>query len=153
MKSSNLSQAVKLALLSAGTTALASSPVLAQEEVEEIEEIITTGQRQQLVETAVGPSATFDFGDLNQAVAFNRDIRDVYAADPRLNIDGFQTNCAGKHPRFNSTTLDGVSYNDRFGLNNNGYSTATGMPFPFDAIEQVSVELAPYDVALSLIHI
>jgi iron complex outermembrane receptor protein len=45
MKSSNLSQAVKLAILSAGTTALASSPVLAQEEVEEIEEIITTGSR------------------------------------------------------------------------------------------------------------
>jgi outer membrane receptor protein involved in Fe transport len=45
MNSSNLSQAVKLALLSAGTTALASSPVLAQEEVEEIEEIITTGSR------------------------------------------------------------------------------------------------------------
>jgi outer membrane receptor protein involved in Fe transport len=45
MKNSNLSQAVKLAILSAGTTALASSPVLAQEEVEEIEEIITTGSR------------------------------------------------------------------------------------------------------------
>jgi outer membrane receptor protein involved in Fe transport len=45
MKSSNLSQAVKLALLSAGTTAIASSPVLAQEGVEEIEEIITTGSR------------------------------------------------------------------------------------------------------------
>ncbi|MBT8107261.1 MAG: TonB-dependent receptor [Gammaproteobacteria bacterium] len=111
-----------------------------------IEEIITTGRVPETVDTALGPAATFDFGDLNQAVAFNRDIRDVYAADPRLNIDGFQTNCAGKHPRFNSTTLDGVSHNDRFGLNNNGYSTATGMPFPFDAIQQVSVEMAPYDV-------
>src|SRR5690606_25389787 len=28
----------------------------------------------------------------------------------------------------------------------NGYSTATGMPFPYDAIEQVAVELAPFDV-------
>ena len=58
---------------------------------------------------------------------------------------GTQVNCAGKHPRFNSITLDGVSHNDRFGLNNNGYSTATGMPFPYDAIQQVSVELAPFD--------
>jgi outer membrane receptor protein involved in Fe transport len=61
MKSSNLSQAVKLALLSAGTTALASSPVLAQEEVEEIEEIITTGSR--LVRTdleAVSPIQVVD---------------------------------------------------------------------------------------------
>lgn len=61
MKSSNLSQAVKLAILSAGTTAIASSPVLAQEEVEEIEEIITTGSR--LVRTdleAVSPIQVVD---------------------------------------------------------------------------------------------
>ena len=61
MNSSNLSQAVKLAILSAGTTALASSPVLAQEEVEEIEEIITTGSR--LVRTdleAVSPIQVVD---------------------------------------------------------------------------------------------
>ena len=61
MKSSNLSQAVKLALLSAGTTAIASSPVLAQEGVEEIEEIITTGSR--LVRTdleAVSPIQVVD---------------------------------------------------------------------------------------------
>ena len=61
MKSSNLSQAVKLAILSAGTTALASSPALAQEGVEEIEEIITTGSR--LVRTdleAVSPLQVVD---------------------------------------------------------------------------------------------
>jgi outer membrane receptor for ferrienterochelin and colicin len=110
-----------------------------------IEEIVAVGQMAQMVETAPGPSATFDFADMDSAVAFNRDIKDVYAIDPRLNLDGFQINCAGKHPRFNSITLDGVSHNDRFGLNTNGYSTATGMPFPYDAIEQVSVELAPFD--------
>lgn len=112
---------------------------------ETIEEIVTVGQQQGLVDTAPGPSATFNFEDLDSAVAFNRDIKDVYAIDPRLNLDGFEVNCAGKHPRFNSITLDGVSHNDRFGLNSNGYSTATGMPFPYDAIEQVSVELAPFD--------
>ena len=112
---------------------------------EEIEEIIAVGQSTSLVETTSGPAATFSLGEMQSAVAFNRDIKDVYAIDPRLNLDGFQINCAGKHPRFNSITLDGVSHNDRFGLNTNGYSTSTGMPFPYDAIEQVSVELAPFD--------
>jgi len=111
-----------------------------------MEEIIATGAPQQFIETTAGPAATFGLQDLDSAVAFNRDIKDVYAGDPRLNLDGFQTNCAGKHPRFNNVTLDGVSHGDRFGLNTNGYSTATGMPFPFDAIQQVSVELAPFDV-------
>jgi hypothetical protein len=35
--------------------------------------------------------------------------------------------------------------NDAFGLNSNGYPTER-QPFPFDAIEQVSVEIAPFDV-------
>ncbi|MCH8059664.1 MAG: carboxypeptidase regulatory-like domain-containing protein [Proteobacteria bacterium] len=110
-----------------------------------IEEIVAIGQAGAAFETTAGPTATFNLGDLDSAVAFNRDIKDVYTVDPRMNLDGFQVNCAGKHPRFNSITLDGVSHNDRFGLNSNGYSTATGMPFPFDAILQVSVELAPFD--------
>ncbi|MGB5411457.1 MAG: carboxypeptidase regulatory-like domain-containing protein [Woeseiaceae bacterium] len=111
-----------------------------------IEEIVTIGQAAAIVDTAAGPASTYSLADLESSVAFNRDIKDVYAADPRLNLDGFQINCAGKHPRFNSITLDGISTNDRFGLNTNGYSTATGQPFPFDAIEQVAVELAPFDV-------
>ena len=110
-----------------------------------IEEIVAVGQQSETFETTTGPTATFGAYELDSAVAFNRDIKDVYAIDPRLNLDGFQVNCAGKHPRFNNITLDGVSHSDRFGLNTNGYSTATGMPFPFDAIQQVSVELAPFD--------
>lgn len=116
----------------------------------DVEEILVVGEALETVEVAVGPAATFSNYDLDTAIAINRDIVDVYGLDPRLNIDpgdrGFAVNCAGKHPRFNSVTLDGVSQNDRFGLNENGYSTAVGMPFPYDAIEQVSVELAPFDV-------
>jgi hypothetical protein len=115
----------------------------------EMEEIVTIGQAQEIVDTAIGPSATFGLQDLDAAVSFERDIKEVYAVDPRMSLDfdgrGTQTNCMGKHPRFNSTTLDGVSHGDRFGLNQNGYSTATGMPFPYDAIQMVSVELAPFD--------
>lgn len=118
---------------------------------EQMEEIITIGQQQEIVQTAIGPAATFGLNDLDAAVSFERDIKEVYAVDPRMSLDfdgrGTQTNCMGKHPRFNSTTLDGVSHGDRFGLNQNGYSTATGMPFPYDAIQMVSVEFAPFDPA------
>ena len=116
----------------------------------EIEEIITIGQTADVVDVAAGPASVFSSFDLATSVAFDRDITDVYGVDPRFNIDneddGFEINCMGMHPRFNSVTLDGVSQNDRFGLNSNGYSTATGMPFPYDALEQVAVELAPFDV-------
>ena len=115
-----------------------------------IEEIITIGQTASFVETASGPAATFNIDDLENSVAFSRDISDVYGIDPRLMVDndedGFGVNCAGKHPRFNNITLDGVSQTDRFGLNENGYATAVGQPFPYDAVETIAVELAPFDV-------
>ena len=115
-----------------------------------IEEIVVVGSSLAIVDVAAGPAATFSTFDMDTAIAINRDIVEVYGLDPRINVDnearGFAINCAGKHPRFNSVTLDGVSQGDRFGLNSNGYSTAVGMPFPFDAIAQVAVELAPFDV-------
>ncbi len=116
-----------------------------------IDEIVAIGQQTALVEVAAGPSATFSLADMENSVGFSRDIADVYGIDPRLMIDidedGVGINCAGKHPRFNATTLDGVNQGDRFGLNDNGYSTAVGMPFPYDGIEQIAVELAPFDVS------
>ncbi|MCW8926547.1 MAG: TonB-dependent receptor [Xanthomonadales bacterium] len=115
-----------------------------------MEEVVVTGEQVNMVVTAAGPAATFSSEEILTAVALNRDIAEVYQIDPRINLDnqddGFAINCAGKNPRFNSITLDGVSQNDRFGLNDNGYSTAMGMPFPYDGIRQVAVELAPFDV-------
>ena len=116
----------------------------------EIREILVFGDANTLVDVAAGPAATFSQFELDTMVAYNRDIRDVYSLDPRFNLDGdarnSQVNCIGKHPRFNSISLDGIAQNDRFGLNSNGYATATGMPFPYAAVAQVSAELAPFDV-------
>jgi outer membrane receptor for ferrienterochelin and colicin len=120
---------------------------VALDRANQIEEIIVLADVGSMVDVASGPAATFSAFDLETAVAFDRDIKDVFAYDPRMNIDtNSAVNCVGKHPRFNSISLDGVSQNDRFGLNDNGYSTATGMPFPFEGIAQVAVELAPFDV-------
>lgn len=115
---------------------------------QKMEEVIAYGSASEVGDTTSGPSATFSRYDLENAVAFDRDITEVYTFDPRISLDqdGQSINCGGKNPRFNSVTLDGISQNDIFGLNANGYSAATGMPFPFDAVEQVSVELAPFDV-------
>lgn len=112
------------------------------------DEIIVVATRSSAVDIATGPSATFDFSDLQNAPAINRDIKDVIRTDPRLFIDQSNANgvqCAGASPRFNSLTVDGVRLNDNFGLNSNGFPTER-LPFSFDAIEQVAVELAPFDV-------
>lgn len=112
------------------------------------DEIIVVGQRQVLADVAVGPSAVFGLDTLQNAPAINRDIKDIVRLDPRIYVDesfNDAIQCAGASPRFNSLTVDGIRLNDNFGLNSNGYPTER-IPFSYDAIEQVSVELAPFDV-------
>jgi hypothetical protein len=112
------------------------------------DEIIVVGQRTVLAQVAVGPSASFSREDLDTLPAINRDLKDIIRLDPRVYIDesfGDAVQCAGANPRFNSLTVDGVRLNDNFGLNSNGFP-GERMPFSFDAIEQVSVELAPFAV-------
>nr|WP_136250398.1 TonB-dependent receptor [Ningiella ruwaisensis] len=97
---------------------------------------------------ATGPTSIFTLDDLENMPAINRDINDIIRADPRIYIDesfNDAIRCGGASPRFNSLTLDGVRLNDNFGLNSNGYPTER-MPFSFDAIQEVAVELAPFDV-------
>lgn len=112
------------------------------------DEIMVMGTRSATAAVAIGPSKTFDYEDLQDSPAASRDIKDILRIDPRVFIDesfGNGLQCAGASPRFNSLTVDGIKLNDNFGLNANGYPTER-LPFPFDAINQVSVELAPYDV-------
>lgn len=114
----------------------------------DMEEVIVTSAAVLTAQLALGPASTFSLEDLQDYPAINRDIRDVIRFDPRIYQDSAfvgAIQCAGANPRFNSMTVDGVRMNDNFGLNSNGYPT-TRQPFPFDAIQQVSVELAPFDV-------
>ena len=114
----------------------------------DMEEVIVTSAAVMTQQLALGPASTFNIEDLQDYPAINRDIRDVIRFDPRIYQDAAfvgAIQCAGANPRFNSLTVDGVRMNDNFGLNSNGYPT-TRQPFPFDAIQQVSVELAPFDV-------
>ncbi|WP_018997171.1 TonB-dependent receptor [Hirschia maritima] len=124
--------------------------VLETDETRTLETVVITASAAPLAQVATGPSTVFNIDTLESAPTINRNIGDVLRIDPRVyvnegrsGIDPIQ--CGGKNPRFNSFTLDGVRMNDGFGLNSNGYPTER-QPFPFDAIEQVAVELAPFDV-------
>ena len=116
-----------------------------------IEEVIVTGSALVAgVPLAIGPSSNFNIETLEAAPAINRNITDVIRADPRIFVDESRgdinaVQCGGKNSRYNSLTVDGVRMADSFGLNSNGYPTER-MPFSYDAINQVAVELAPFDM-------
>jgi hypothetical protein len=117
-------------------------------QAESIEEIVVTAAMVQSAQVAIGPSSTFSFEDIQNLPSINRDINDIVRIDPRVYIDEAfvdSVSCVGANPRFNSLTVDGVKKNDNFGLNSNGYPTQR-MPFPFDSVQNVALELSPYAV-------
>jgi len=113
-----------------------------------LEEVIVTASAVRGTNLAMGPSTVFGLNELQNLPNVNRDIRDIIQQDPRIYIDlgnrGALT-CAGANPRFNSLTVDGTAMNDNFGLNSTGYPTER-QPFPYDSLQEISLELAPFDV-------
>ena len=122
---------------------------VALEVKQDIETIVVTGRIVNKNYGSNSPSSSFNLKDIQVAPTVNRDIKDVIRVDPRIYIDQSGSSdsvvCAGGNPRFNSLTVDGARMNDNFGLGGNGYPTVR-IPFSYDAIDQVAVELAPFDV-------
>ena len=101
--------------------------------------------------TSDGPQTTLNAVDISKVASVNRDIRDIERRSPFATIDLTNSRAvsfAGVNPRFNRFTIDGVQVGDNFGLNPDASPTKRG-PVPFDAIDQVSVSVAPFDIRQS----
>jgi hypothetical protein len=84
--------------------------------------------------------------DLRTLPTISRSAADFTRLDPAAAVGAF----GGRNDQFNNFTLDGSIFNNPFGLDAatpGGQTTA--QPFLLDAIEQIWVSIAPYDVTLS----
>nr|WP_295661198.1 carboxypeptidase-like regulatory domain-containing protein [Polymorphobacter sp.] len=101
--------------------------------------------------TSDGPQTTLGQVDISKVASVNRDIRDIERRSPFATIDLTNSRAvsfAGVNPRFNRFTINGAQVGDTFGLNPDASPTRRG-PVPFDAIAQVSVSVAPFDIRQS----
>ena len=100
-----------------------------------------------------GPQTTLDAVAISKVASINRDIRDIERRSPFATLDRSNgqfgaVSIAGTNPRFNRFTINGAQVGDQFGLNPDASPTRRG-PVPFDALDQVSVSAAPYDIRQS----
>ncbi|MHA7131262.1 TonB-dependent receptor [Algoriphagus namhaensis] len=90
-----------------------------------------------------GASLNLSGDKINSLPTINRNINDFTRLTPQSNGTSF----AGTSSRFNNYTIDGNIYNNNFGLGSGQFAGAN--PISLDAIEEVQVNLAPYDVRLA----
>lgn len=130
--------------LSAGQSFRLPVVLQAQQEI-----VVTASALRGATETSNGPITALNREDIEGVASINRDIRDLARRDPFVTIDLSNSRTievAGQNGRLNRFSVDGVQFSDDFGLNNGGLPTSRG-PVPFDAIEQLSVKVAPYDIS------
>ena len=103
-----------------------------------------------------GPGLTVGRNQLKNLPTLGRSITDFTRLTPQSNNNSF----AGSNFRYNNLTIDGAINNDAIGFSNSfggtsggGQSGAAGAgtrtnPYSIDAIQEVQVQLAPFDVKL-----
>jgi hypothetical protein len=113
------------------------------------DEIVVTASQLRTTELSPGPITSIGRAEIAKIASVTRDIRDIVRRDPFATIDPGQSRgvmIAGQNARLNKFSVDGLGFTDNFGLNVGGLPTARG-PVPLDAIEQLSVKVAPYDIS------
>jgi outer membrane receptor protein involved in Fe transport len=119
----------------------------------EVEEVVVTAAG--VKDNDQGPKTVLTRQVIQEVVSVTRDPRDLARRDllvfqdlnsgARIGVNGGGVSIAGSNPRYNRISVDGVSAQDQFGLNQGGLTTARG-PINLDAIEQFAVAAVPTDV-------
>ncbi|TAF32487.1 MAG: hypothetical protein EAZ57_08740 [Cytophagales bacterium] len=121
------------------------------EQATELDGVVVTYKREIMDGTQTGATTVIDEKSISSLPTVSRDLNDFARLTPQAKItDRGGLSIAGMNQRFNSIFIDGAVNNDVFGLSDQGTNGGqTGIsPISVDAIEQMQVVIAPYDVKL-----
>ncbi len=124
-------------------------------EVLQLEKFVTTGAANDLDAASSGSGIVLSNERLAAKPTSERSFADLISASPLVTLrstfgdrEESQITAVGQNNRFNSIMIDGSRTNDVFGLNGTGLA-AFFNPLSIDTIEQLSVQISPYDLRLS----
>ena len=111
----------------------------------QLDEMTVVGTKDYLLNIKkTGASTNVNKRDLETMPTLSRGIGDFTRLTPQANGNSF----TGSNNRFNNITIDGAVNNDVFGLSGSGTpgGQANTQPISLDAIQELQIVLAPYDV-------
>ncbi|MGF1669756.1 MAG: TonB-dependent receptor domain-containing protein, partial [Balneolaceae bacterium] len=112
------------------------------DETLELGEISVVAQRDAIISSdRTGARSRVGRDQIDVLPTIDRSIQDFTRLSPQVS----GVNIAGRSGRRNAIQIDGVTFDDRFGLGSDAIPTI-GNPISIDAIEEFQVEIAPLDV-------
>lgn len=117
-----------------------------REEASQLGEVVVTASAKNSVFNSARTGAMTALGakELKSLPTITRSITDFTRLTPQSSGNSF----GGRDARMNNITIDGGSFRNNFGLSGDMMPGGTS-PISLDAIEAVSVNIAPFDVRLS----
>jgi len=110
------------------------------------EVVVTAGLRNSMLSSErSGTQTNVSSRDIASLPSIDRSITDFAKYTPQSQGNSF----GGRDGRFNTITVDGAAFNNNFGLSSNPLPGGNAQPISLDAIEEISVSVAPYDVTRS----
>lgn len=118
----------------------------------ELSEVIVSSDRNDIFSSdRTGAASNVNNRTIQSVPTISRGLRDFTKLSPLANTSGNGTSFAGTSNRYNQFSVDGLVSNDVFGLSSSGTNGGqTGIePISLDAIEEFTINIAPYDVRQS----
>ena len=116
-------------------------PVWLSENANELTEIVVSGKASKFAGEKTGASTNISNEQMMSMPMISRSITDIAKLSPYA---GGGMSFAGANGKMSNFTVDGANFNNNFGLNDD--LPGGGSPISLDAIEEVQVVIAPYDV-------
>ncbi len=108
--------------------------------------VVTAGLKNSILSSErAGTQTNVSGRELASMPSISRSITDFTKFTPQAQGNSF----GGRDGRFNTITIDGAAFNNNFGLSTNPLPGGEAQPIALDAIEEISVSMAPYDVRMS----
>lgn len=131
-------------VLNLGTPYLANTTL--KDDSTELGEVLVSGARSSEFDAnRTGTSTNVSTKQLTELPQINRSVTEFTRLTPQANGTSF----AGRDSRYNNLQVDGANFNNGFGLSGNPLPGGNAQPISLDAIEQISVNIAPFDVTQS----
>ncbi len=106
-------------------------------------EVVVTAERDAILSASrTGAATSVSTTAIQSLPTISRNINDFTRLTPQANGSSF----AGQDNRLNNITVDGSYFNNSFGLAGSPGERTNVAPISLDAIEQIQVNIAPYDV-------
>lgn len=112
------------------------------EEGQQLNEVVVTAASGTFSAERTGATTAIDNATINKLPTISRRISDFTRLTPQASGNSF----AGQDSRLNNITVDGSYFNNSFGLGSQPGDRTGVAPISLDAIDQISVNVAPYDV-------